>query len=168
MVVGHDSAVARKLDQTKILELNSFLGTDKPDILILNETWFKSSIKDGEIIEGTDYKIERRDRSSKSHPPDPNDPKKFRANGGGVLIAVRNDLELSSSRINLSCAAELLGITLTLKNNKKIAICTCYRVGTLGKRNHEEVHEYLHKIRARKNIKKKYCLAAGGLGATHI
>ena len=121
-----------RLDQTKIIELNTFLTLEKPSVLVLNETWLKSSINDEEIIEGNNYKIFRLDRTNKSHPLDPMNPSKFRKYGGGVLIAIRNDVEISSTKISFKCAAEILGITLTLKNNKKIVLCTCYRVANLG------------------------------------
>ena len=41
------------LDRTKICELNTYIHINKPDILFLNETWLKKSIKDHEIIEDT-------------------------------------------------------------------------------------------------------------------
>ena len=56
------------LDRTKICELNSYIQIDKPDIIILNETWLKKSIGDYEVIEDTTYKIFRKDRSILSHP----------------------------------------------------------------------------------------------------
>jgi hypothetical protein len=82
------------LDRTKILELNTYILKDKPDIVLLNETWLKKSIKDHEIIEDKVYKIFRTDRSILSHPPDRANSKKFRKNGGGVLIAVRDDIAI--------------------------------------------------------------------------
>ena len=39
------------LDNTKIFELNSFINQFTPDVLLLNETWLKKSIKDEEIID---------------------------------------------------------------------------------------------------------------------
>ena len=78
---------------TKIHEFHGFLYTDKPDIVILNETWLKKSVLDSEILPDG-YKIFRLDRSLKSHPWDQDQPKKFRRNGGGVLIAHRTDLDL--------------------------------------------------------------------------
>ena len=118
----------------------------------MNETWLKSSIGSGEIIDGNAYKIERLDRSAKSQPPDPNNPNKYRKNGGDVMIAIRHDLEISSSRMSFSCAAEILGMTLTLRNRKKIIVCTCYGVGNLGQKNHSEVQKFLHKAKTKKYI----------------
>ena len=57
------------LDNTKILELNSYINTKKPDIVMLNETWLKKSIKNREVIENPNYKIVRTDRTVLSHRP---------------------------------------------------------------------------------------------------
>ena len=42
-----------------------------------------------------------------------------------------------------SSKAEILTIILHLKNNKKIGITTCYRVGTLGERNLSEINKHI-------------------------
>ena len=49
-----------KLDTIKILELNSYICKFKPGIVILNETWLKGSIDDGEVIPKDQYKMFRR------------------------------------------------------------------------------------------------------------
>ena len=64
------------LNMTKIHELHGYLHTNKPNIVILNETWPKKSILDTEILPDN-YKIFRLDRSQKTHPWDPTQPKKF-------------------------------------------------------------------------------------------
>ena len=140
------------LDTIKILELNSYLSFNKPSIVILNETWLTGSINDSEIISKDLYKIFREDRTKKTHPPDPNNPKKFKTSGGGVFIAVRNDLDIKSVKISYKCAAEIVAVTLTFKSGKKMVICTCYRVGTLGDTNYKEINSYLQKIRARSGL----------------
>ena len=76
------------LDVTKILELQTHVSFHKPDIIILNETWLKDTINNNEILSCNEYKLFRCDRTIETHSPDPDDPKKFRRNGGGVLIAV--------------------------------------------------------------------------------
>ena len=70
------------LDRTKICELNSHIHIDKPDIVLLNETWLKKSIRDNEVIENPVYKIFRKDRTVLSHPADSTNPRRFRRNGG--------------------------------------------------------------------------------------
>ncbi len=69
------------LDVTKMFELNYYLTNEKPDILMLNETWLKKSISDHEVFPN-DYKIFRLDRTPKTHPPDPSNSSKYRKNGG--------------------------------------------------------------------------------------
>ena len=106
------------LNMTKLHEFHGFLYTNKPDILIFNETWLKKSIIDNEILPDN-YKVFRLDRSTATHPWDSNQPKKFRRNGGGVLIAHRNDLNITSNKINFAKSqAELLSVTFQLSNGK--------------------------------------------------
>ena len=85
------------------------------------------------------YNIFRLDRSPDTHPIDKCNPKKFRKNGGGVLIAVHNQLSATSRIIPLKCMAEMLALELIFENNTKIIIATCYRVGTLGLENADEI-----------------------------
>ena len=81
------------------------------------------------------YDVFRLDRSPQSHPADLLNAKKFRKNGGGVLIAVNNELSFQSKIIPINCAAELLTVELILLDGSKIILTTCYRVGTLGTSN---------------------------------
>ena len=141
-----------KLDVTKMHEINQFLVSNKPDILMLNETWLKNTIKKKELFSVNDYKIFRLDRSSKTHPPDSKNPKKFRKNGGGVLIAIRNDLDIESTKLEFQCAGEILGITLKFNDGKKIILCSYYRVGTLGIDNHNEIKNFVKKARSRRGV----------------
>ena len=48
------------------------------------------------------YKVSRLDKSAKTHPIDPNNPNKFRKNGGGVLIAIRRDMDRILSLLDLN------------------------------------------------------------------
>ena len=133
------------LDQTKLLELQSYMYQNRPDVIILNETWLKCTILDDEIFPSSEYKICRCDRTEFSHPPDPNDCLKFRRNSGGVLIAIRSALQSSSNYIVLKCKAEILAIELILK-----VISTCYRVATLGTDNCREITATLAKLLRKK------------------
>ena len=56
-------------NQTKLHELNCYLIEKKPDIVIYNETWLKSSIHDNELLPSDVYKVFRLDRCSFTHPP---------------------------------------------------------------------------------------------------
>ena len=68
---------------------------------MLTETWLKKSIKSCEVVEDTGYDVYRTDRSQLSHPADPGDSNKFKKNGGGVLIAIRSDIEAKVKRISI-------------------------------------------------------------------
>ena len=50
-----------ELYKLKVLELNTYLSSEMPAIIVLNETWLKKSIVDNEIIFNKTYKIFRRD-----------------------------------------------------------------------------------------------------------
>jgi endonuclease/exonuclease/phosphatase family metal-dependent hydrolase len=141
------------LNRTKIGELNYHIHTEKPDVILLNETWLKKSIRDHEVIEDTTYKIFRTDRSLMSHPGDPRNPKKFRQNGGGVLIAVRSDLNAVSKRISMRRGAEMAAVELTIDGSKYV-FCTCYRVGTLGTENHSAISNSIRSLYQCKRPKK--------------
>ena len=80
------------LDRTKLFELKTYMHNEKTDLVILNETWLKKSILNGEIFTDNMYDIYRNDRSSLSHPFDTNNPNRFKKNGGVVLIAIRSDM----------------------------------------------------------------------------
>ena len=94
----HPNLDITNLDITKIYELQAYIFEKNPDIIILNETWLKPTILSSEIFP-KQYNVFRVDWSPQSHPVDPLNPKKFRKNGGGVLIAVNNDLSLQSKII---------------------------------------------------------------------
>ena len=53
----------------KILELNSYIASNHPDIVVLNETWLKETVKNSEYYPDNDYKVFRLDRSVNTHPP---------------------------------------------------------------------------------------------------
>ena len=123
------------LNQSKILELNAYINQNTPDIVMLSETWLKKSILDHEVIHSNDYKIFRTDRFLMSHPRDPHNPTKFRVNGGGVLIAVRADIDAISSRISTRKGVEMVMVEVKI-GNSSLVFCNFYRVGTLGVENH--------------------------------
>ena len=142
------------LNMTKIHELHGYIFTHKPDIIILNETWLKKSILDTEILPDV-YKTIRVDRSGETHPWDPGNPKKFRKNGGGVLIAHRNDIEIESTRVGvIKVQAEILTLNLKLPSDKKLTLSTLYRVGNLGIDNFEAVKKYFTTLASKKKLNK--------------
>ena len=124
---------------------------------MLSETWLKKSVKDREIIESTNYNIFRNDRSQLTHPSDPENPTKYRKSGGGVLIAIRSDLDVSYKRISMRRGAEILAVELTI-NNCKFIFCVVYRVGTLGEDNHDSIMNSLNSFYKSKKPKRVFIL----------
>ena len=133
------------LNITKLIEFQTHIFENSPDIILLNETWLKPTINDSEIIPSDNYRIFRRDRSPDSHPPDPENPNKFKTHGG-VLIAVKNSLDLKPKEIKTTCKAELLSIELTFPSRNKCSLSTLYRVGTLGYNHICEVESHFYSI----------------------
>ena len=123
----------------------------------MNETWLKGSTLDEEILPNNSYKIFRRDRSSSLHPPDSNDPLKYRRNDGGVLVAISCSLQLSSKIIKLKYRAEMLAVEIILNDGSKIVVATCYLVGTLGSVNYQDIANTLDTL-LRKKVLKKFIL----------
>ena len=81
------------------------------------------------------------------HPPDPRDPKKFRKYGGGVLIAIKTQfLVVQSNYIELKSKSEFLAVEFKLNDSTKIVIATCYRVGTLGYTNFNEISKSIRTL----------------------
>ena len=97
------------------------------------------SILDSEIMPTDTYKIFRLDRTTTTHPPDPTDPKKFRRNGGGVLVGIKHNIDIISTEIKVKCKAEILSVELTDKAGCKTIFSTFYRVVTLGSEHHNLV-----------------------------
>ena len=87
----------------------------------------------------------RTDRSGKTHPWNPCNPKKFRRNGGGVLIAHRRDIDIESTQVGLiKVQAEILTVNFKLPTGNKFSISTLYRVGNLGTENFEAVKKIFY------------------------
>ena len=128
-----------------------------PNVVVLNVTWLKPSILNNEILSNGMYNTFRLDRSPNTHLIDKCNPKKFRKNGGGVVIAVHSQLSVTSRIIPLKCMAEMLALELIFENSRKIIIATCYHVGTLGLENANEILKAL-KVLSRKNSVKKLIL----------
>ena len=61
---------------------------------------------------------------------------------------------MESKTIVTNCAAELLALELTLPSKAKIIVTTCYRVGTLGTHNCNEILSTLGKLSRKKMLRK--------------
>ena len=91
------------------------INSVQPDIIIGTETHLDSDFSDTEFLP-SNYKTHRKDRN------------KY---GGGVLIALRDELfELSSRVHELETNCEILWIKLKSKDSKDLYICSYYRPDT--------------------------------------
>ena len=140
------------LDTDKVLDIQDSVYNEKPDVVVLNETWLTKQHLNNEIFPNDIYTVYRLDRCKRTHPPDPCNPDKFRIKGGGVLIAVKSSLEISVNKINIGSKAEILSIVIGTKTDS-FCITTCYRVGTLGETNFKEIEKHLRNIAASKKFK---------------
>ena len=146
-----------QLDSGKLMELQSKIYKDKPDVIVLTETWLSREHLDNEIFPDNIYKVYRRDRSKHSHPPDPDNSNKFRRKGGGVLVAVKSSIDVDNDKVIVSSKAELLSICLKSKN---ICYCisACYRVGTLGEQNLNEIEKHLRNVIGQRKFKAHFLI----------
>ena len=143
------------LDRSKILELNAHIEEKAPDVILLTETWLKRSVLDREVIQNSNYEVIRNDRSKISHPPDVNDAKKYRSNGGGVLIAFRSDIKAEVKRLPVRKGSEMAAIEMNTGESKFI-FCVVYRVGTLGIENLESIKSTIKSFYSSKCPKKLF------------
>ena len=143
------------LNMKKVYEFQSYIFKNRPDIVVVNESWLKKSILNSEILPEYSYKVIRADRSCKTHPWDPSQPKKYRKHGGGVFIAHRKDIGIESTEVGLAkVQAEILTINFKLPTGKRFSLTTFYRVGTLGNENFELVKNYLTALASKKKLDK--------------
>jgi endonuclease/exonuclease/phosphatase (EEP) superfamily protein YafD len=97
--------------QGKRAELANLIDSTKPDILICTETWLTPDIQNSEFLPST-FITFRKDRSGKR--------------GGGVLIAVRDNLQCTEVP-ELDTGGEMVWIKLQTKNERPLYLCACYR-----------------------------------------
>ena len=145
------------LNVTKIYELNSYININNPDIIMLNETWLRKCVDDHEVIKDKNFTIYRNDRTQVSHPSDPNNPNKFRKLGGGVLIAIRSNIQADIKRLSVRKGAEIVAIEVTI-DNKKFVFCTVYRVGNLDEPNHASIINTIKTFYTVRNPRKIFIL----------
>ena len=142
------------LNATKIYEFQSYIYKHKPDIIVVNESWIKKAILDEEILPKS-FNFIRADRSGKTHPWDPTQPKKFRRYGGGIFIAFRKDIDLEGTEVKLiKVKAEILTVNFKLPTGKRFSLSTFYRVGTLGIENFDLIKNYLKTLACKKKLDK--------------
>ena len=77
-------------------------------MVILTETWLCKCHLDNEIFPGGSYICYRLDRSPRTHTPDEDNPSKFKSRGGGVLIAIRSDLEVEHKDVTIKSKTKII------------------------------------------------------------
>ena len=113
----------------KLAEFSIMTQNEKPDIIIATETWLNDSIKNTELLLD-DYDLHRRDRTHK--------------NGGGVLLAVRKDLE--GKTILSSKTTESIYSKVKINDRKSLIIGAIYRPPDNDSNYSTEICEEIHKI----------------------
>lgn len=131
--------------QVMITNCNSLFGkkeafaetvkSSNPHVILVTETWLKPDIGNSECIPDN-YTAYRKDRLGRT--------------GGGVLIAVRNDI-ITTHLEYLDVDAELIWISLQMVNSKPIHICCFYRPPNQGITPIQRLRESLSKIDWKKN-----------------
>ena len=111
---------ARSLKSTnrsrnKFVQLQNIVATDNIHMVACTETWFNSSILDGEILPST-FIIYRKDREETL----------AGMRGGGVMLAVSNHIP-SDRRRDLESEDEILVCEINPPNVSKLMIVVCYR-----------------------------------------
>lgn len=154
------------LDNDKLTEFQAYIFEHKPCIVVLNETWLSKEHLVNEIFPNSSYTCHRLDRSAKTHPIDPLTKCKFKTRGGGVLIALRSDLNVEMNKVDIKSKAEILSVELKFDDKEIICLTTCYRVGTLGVANHKEVDNHLRAIALRKKYNQHIVIGDFNLSKT--
>ena len=129
---------------SKRAELPNLLDSMKPDVILGTETWLDPSIATAEIFPNSyNYKVYRRDRGGR---------------GGGVLIAVRNNLEsyIVPELENDDC--ELIWVRLKLKGRRTLYLGAYYRPDVADEQSLLKFSASLHRASQQQNA----CLLVGG------
>lgn len=154
---GHLSSTSPPLNMNKMLEIQDYVYNREVDIVIMNETWLKPKIESTAIFP-TNFKVVRVDRSSHSHPYDPHS-NRYREHGGGVLIAHREDINISSFRFSKpNSQAELLTLVITLPSGTRLCLSTFYRVGTLCEHNFNEFKRHFDCLFTSRTVSKHFLI----------
>ena len=107
----------------KLLDFQSYIHLNKPDLVILNETWLNEYINTSEIVGEEYYKAFRQDRTAQ-------DKEKYgKVGGGGVLILCRQDLEINITEIKMPTRLPIISVELKFRDMSKLCVSTYYRYG---------------------------------------
>ena len=118
----------------KRAEIGCMIDSVKPDIIFGTETWLNEDIKDNEIIPDN-YTVYRKDRNRE---------------GGGVLLAIRQDLK-SSEEPDLMTDCELIWASIKLTGRKTLYLCAYYRRDVSDENSLKEFRASLTKVASIRN-----------------
>lgn len=110
--------------------------SSNPHVILVTETWLKPDISNSECIPDN-YTAYRKDRLGRT--------------GGGVLIAVRNDI-IATHLEYLDVDAELIWISLQMVNSKPIHICCFYRPPNQGITPIQRLRNHSQRLTGRKTL----------------
>ena len=132
--IGGDQPIFK---ETRLKDLQAYLFTYSPDIVILNETWLNKHVHDAELVSDKYYTIFRRDRTEK-------DMKKFdKKGGGGVMILCKNTIGLEIREVDFKTHLPIVTILLKSKTTKNsICLSTFYRYDYSGLEFLDEAERY--------------------------
>ena len=101
--------------KNKVQQLHAILNLNSIDFVAITETWLNDSVETAEIFDSS-YQVYRKDRSDRR--------------GGGILLAFKNHLKVSS-RYDLCSACEdhneILVVDIICAKLGKIGLILCYR-----------------------------------------
>ena len=107
----------------KLLDFQNYLHMNEPDIVLINETWLNEHVHSNEIVNENFYKIFRLDRSKQ-------DKEKYhKVGGGGVLILVKQGVNIETKLVSVTCSLPILSIEIRFHDFSKICLSTFYRYG---------------------------------------
>ncbi|MGL1889688.1 MAG: hypothetical protein OCD76_24455, partial [Reichenbachiella sp.] len=117
-------------------DFQCLLNEEKPDIVVVTETWLKPTIPSSDIVPNY-YSVFRKDRPGEKR-------------GGGVMIAVHNRL-LSSVCMDMDTDCEIVWVKVELCNAKDLFIGAFYRPPT-SKHTLDELDKSIDKLRNSNSI----------------
>ena len=124
----------------KLLEIQSYIHINSPDIMIINETWLNDNINSNEIVSEQFYKMFRLDRTT-------DDKKKYsKFGGGGLLVLVKQSLKVETKFVNIETWAPILSIEIKFEDSSKICLSSFYRYGYSSLDMYDEAARYYRAV----------------------
>ena len=129
----------------KLLDFQNYLHMNKPDIVLVNESWLNEHIKNNEIVNENYYKMFRNDRTLE-------DKNKYgKVGGGGLFILVRQGINFETKLVSVKCDIPILSIEIKFRDSSKICLSTFYRYGYSSYDTFELAQTYYRELCRRYN-----------------